>query len=67
MAPTVKSYGLDLKIKDLLQFVDFHHNLMIFANDQSRKVVRDLVNEFGIDFEDYGYVMHGGKAPKGSQ
>lgn len=41
--------------------------MMIFANDQSRKVVRDLVNEFGIDFEDYGYVMHGGKAPKGAQ
>jgi len=66
MAPTVKSFGLDMKIKDLLQFVDFHHNLMVFANDQSRKVVRDLVNEFGMDFEDYGYVMQGGLAPEGT-
>lgn len=33
MAPTVKSFGLDLSIKDVLDFVDFHHNIMIFAND----------------------------------
>ena len=33
---------------------------MIFGSSESRKVVRDLVNEFGVDFEDYGYVMNGG-------
>lgn len=57
MAPTVKSYGSDLKVKDLLEFVDFHHNLMVFADNKSRKVVRDLANEFGVDFEDYGFSM----------
>jgi hypothetical protein len=64
MAPTVRSYGADLKIKDLLEFVDFHHSLMIFANSESRKTVRELANEFGVDFEDYGYTMQGGKAPE---
>lgn len=64
IAPTVRAYGADLKIKDLLEFVDFHHNLMIFASGESRKTVRELANEFGVDFEDYGYTMQGGKAPK---
>ena len=60
MAPSVKSFGADLRIADILQYVDFHHNIMIFGSSESRKVVRDLVNEFGVDFEDYGYVMNGG-------
>ena len=60
MAPSVKSFGADLRISDILQYVDFHHNIMIFGSSESRKVVRDLVNEFGVDFEDYGYVMNGG-------
>ena len=55
MAPTVKSYGSDLKVKDLLEYVDFHHNIMLFASTDSRKVVRDLANEFGADFDDYGF------------
>lgn len=63
MAPTVKSYGSDLKVKDLLEYVDFHHNIMLFANSDSRKVVRDLANEFGADFDDYGFYVQGGKAP----
>ena len=57
MTPSVKSFGQDLKVKDLLDFVDYHHNLMVFANSQSRKVVRDLANEFGMDLDDYGFVM----------
>jgi hypothetical protein len=57
MAPTVKSFGTDVNIKDLLEFVDFHHNLMIFANNKSRKITRNLANEFGIDFEDIGYTL----------
>ena len=61
MAPSVKSFGADLRISDILQYVDFHHNVMIFGSSESRKVVRDLVNEFGVDFEDYGYVMNGGR------
>lgn len=55
MAPSVKSFGSDLKVKDLLEFVDFHHNIMLFASADSRKVVRDLANEFGCDFDDYGF------------
>lgn len=66
MAPTVKSFGQDLKIKHLLEFVDFHHNLMVFLDSNSRKVQRSLANEFGVDFEDYGFSMEGGPAPVSS-
>jgi hypothetical protein len=66
MAPTVKSFGSDLKVKELLEFVDFHHNIMLFVNNESRKTVRELANEFGVDLEDYGYTMQGGAAPEGS-
>jgi hypothetical protein len=66
MAPTVKSFGQDLKIKHLLEFVDFHHNLMVFLDSNSRKVQRSLANEFGVDFEDYGFAMEGGPAPVSS-
>jgi hypothetical protein len=47
-----------------LKFVDFHHNIMIFANSESRKITRDLFNEFGVDLEDIGYTMNGGQAPE---
>ena len=64
MAPTVKSFGSDLKIKELLQFIDFHHNIMLFASSESRRTVREIANEFGMDFEDFGYTMHGGAIPE---
>lgn len=67
MAPSVKSFGSDLRIADILQYVDFHHNIMIFGSSESRKIVRELVNEFGVDFEDYGYIMNGGTPGKNSQ
>jgi hypothetical protein len=52
---------MDLKLKDILEFVDFHHNLMIFLNSESRQISRDLANEFGVNFDEYGYVLNGGK------
>jgi hypothetical protein len=55
-----------LKVKELLEFIDFHHNIMLFVNNESRKTVRELANEFGVDFEDYGYTMQGGEAPEGT-
>lgn len=61
MAPTVKDYGMDLKIKEILEFVDFHHNLMIFLNSESRQISRDLANEFGVNFDEFGYTLNGGK------
>ena len=63
MAPTVSKFGSDLSLKDILEFVDFHHNLMLFLNHESRKISRDLANEFGINFEEYGYVLNGGQGP----
>ena len=60
MAPTVKDFGMDLKIKEILQFVDFHHNIMIFLNNEARQVSKDLADEFGINFEEFGYTLNGG-------
>lgn len=57
MAPTVKSFGSDLQIKEILEFVDFHHNLMIFLNNESRTISRQLANEFGVDFDETGYTV----------
>lgn len=39
---------------------------MIFLDGSSRKVHRSLANEFGADFEDYGFSMEGGPAPQSS-
>jgi hypothetical protein len=33
------------------------HNLMVFADKESRKHVRKLVNNFGVDFEPYVSVL----------
>lgn len=63
MAPTVKSFGDDLSIKDLLEFVDFHHNLMIFLNNESRQISRELAEEFGVSFDEYGMTLQGGVPP----
>jgi hypothetical protein len=49
-----------------LEFVDFHHNLMIFLNNESRTISRQLANEFGVDFEEIGYTAQGGTPPKSS-
>ena len=66
MAPTVKSFGEDLQIKEILEFVDFHHNIMVFLNNESRQISRDLANEFGVNFKEFGYTMNGGTPPKRS-
>ena len=66
MAPSVRSFGAHLKVPDLLEFVDTGHNVMLFASSDSRRVVRDMANEFGLDYEDYGYVMKGGETPAGN-
>jgi hypothetical protein len=37
---------------------------MIFANNESRKITRDLFNEFGLDLEDISYNICGWNAPE---
>jgi hypothetical protein len=37
--------------KDLIEYLEANHNLMIFADAEAKKPVRVLVNEFGIEFE----------------
>ena len=66
MAPSVRSFGKHLKVPDLLEFVDTGHNVMLLASADSRRVIRDVANEFGLDYEDYGYVMKGGPTPDGN-
>ena len=43
----------EISITNLLQFIDDGHDLMIFGNEESGAFIRKLVNEFGIDFDDY--------------
>ena len=53
-APTyVDSKRNDINIENLLKFIDEGHDLMIFGSSDSGKFVRNLVNEFGVDFDDY--------------
>ena len=33
------------------------HNLMVFANAESRRAVRRLANQFGVDFEESGFSL----------
>ena len=61
MAPSVRGISylfsiiLELKSpishKDLIDYLEANHNLMIFGDVDSRKVVRGLFNEFGSDLE----------------
>jgi len=37
--------------KDLIEYLEANHNLMIFADAEAKKPVRLLVNEFGVEFE----------------
>jgi len=39
---------------------------MIFLNNESRTVSKQLANEFGVDFEQHGYTATGGLPPKES-
>ena len=53
---TVKSeYGL--KIDNLLKFFDAGHDIMILGSSQAAGYIRKLVNEFGVDYDDYDTVV----------
>jgi hypothetical protein len=40
-----------LSTKDLIQFLEADHNILIFGDTDVKKPVRGLVNEFGMEFE----------------
>lgn len=46
--------------KDLITFLEANHNLMIFADAESKRPVRQLANEFGVEFEGAVSVIKGG-------
>ena len=53
-APTyVDSNRNDITIEKLLKFIDDEHDLMIFGSSDAGKFIRNLVNEFGADFDDF--------------
>ena len=53
-APTYVDSGKnEINIEKLLKFIDDGHDLMIFGSSDAGKFVRNLVNEFGADFDDY--------------
>lgn len=37
--------------RELIEYLEANHNLMIFADAEAKKPVRLLVNEFGVEFE----------------
>ena len=43
----------EISITNLLQFIDDGHDLMIFGNEGSGAFIRKLLNEFGVDLDDY--------------
>ena len=49
------TFRLDLRTpidpKDLITFLEANHNLMIFADAEAKRPVRQLANEFGVEFE----------------
>ena len=54
-APSVKEITSksDVTIEKILKFIDDGHDLMIFGSSDAGEFVRNLVNEFGVDFDDY--------------
>ena len=53
-APTYVDSGKnEINIEKLLKFIDDGHDLMTFGSSDAGKFVRNLVNEFGADFDDY--------------
>ena len=53
-APTyIESGKNDITIDNLLKYIDDGHDLMIFGSSDASKFMRELVNEFGVDFDDY--------------
>lgn len=56
MAPSVDLQSFKkskLNIPELLKYFDDGHDIMIFADKSSNNYIRELANEFGIDFDDY--------------
>jgi oligosaccharyltransferase complex subunit beta len=43
----------EISIQNLLKFIDEGHDMLIFANKDSGSFIRNFVNEFGVDFDDY--------------
>ncbi len=48
-------YQLELKSpinsKDLVEFLEANHNLIIFGDSDAKRPMRELVNKFGVEFE----------------
>jgi oligosaccharyltransferase complex subunit beta len=42
-----------IKIENLLKFFDDGHDIMLFGSNNSGSYIRRLVNEFGVDFDEY--------------
>ena len=53
-APTYSdSNKNEITIENLLKFIDDGHDLMIFGSSDAGKFIRNLINEFGADYDDY--------------
>jgi hypothetical protein len=51
---------LPISQSDLIAFVESGHNMMIFGDEDAKKPVRSLFNEFGADLEDVVSLIYKG-------
>lgn len=47
----------DLKLSNILKFIDNGHDIMVFANSEVGNYIRKLANEFGVDFDEYVKIL----------
>lgn len=57
MAPSIRDLRSPISNKDLIEFLEANHNMMVFLDTDSRKSLKMLANEFGVDFENVGYQL----------
>ena len=58
MAPSIADTSISsFSIQEMLKFFDSGHDIMIFADKTANKYIRKLVNEFGVDFDDYNSLV----------
>ena len=58
MAPSIKELKNPLGHKEIIDFVQAGHNLMVFGDRDTRKALKNLANEFGIDYENIGFTLY---------
>jgi len=57
MATSARDLKSPVNQRDLIEYLESNHNLMIFADIDSRVAIRNLFNEFGADLEGVSFIL----------